>query len=182
MLDAEGVYSDHQENALVGIWGLSSLHSSPKPTKHYLNHHFSSLHPFSLICSSSCLNSSDICTSLTKSQGCVRYGVGGDKYTIYNGLSGHRNKESISLKPCNKFSNREAFTFSPSSPNITYPKRFEALLLHHLLNSYFEIFVFCLIITMILLHCPKKIEVVFCDHQVKKESFIIEQYSIPPEF
>lgn len=95
MLDAEGVYSDHQENALVGIWGLSSLHSSPKPTKHYLNHRFSSLHPFSLICSSSCLNSSDICTSLTKSQGCVRYGVGGDKYTIYNGLSGHRNKNQL---------------------------------------------------------------------------------------
>ena len=41
------------------------------------------------------------------------------------------------------------------SHDITYPTLFEALLLHHPLNSYFEIFAFCLI-TIILLHCPKK--------------------------
>ena len=41
------------------------------------------------------------------------------------------------------------------SHDITYPKLFEALLLHHPLNLYFEIFAFYLI-TIILLHCPKK--------------------------
>lgn len=103
---------------------------------------------------------------LCQAAGAVLVRVGDGRYTVYNGLGGHKN-ENQSL--CNYVTNLATVWLVPSylekllptSSILRLSVRQGYYTTHRI--SLFETSLFCLIITTILLHCSKKYRLFYCD-------------------